>query len=197
MTDIPDGELAEILVSLFFGVGFSFSIFSCLNNFWGEGNRKGGDTKVRCVKRGWREERERTIVSYLGEDCWDRGGRQERRKKKKGAKEKRIFPIPKPQASLKTSQLDKQWLTLGVSTFFQPPFCEQPLAKKIVTATGAKDYNLLQNNGRAAHQLVDHVRIRPIFPSTYSYSLSFPTLSSIFFFKNGYRVSNQICPYLF
>ncbi|MCJ1264328.1 CDP-diacylglycerol-serine O-phosphatidyltransferase [Lobaria immixta] len=37
-----------------------------------------------------------------------------------------------------------------------------PLAKKIVTATGAKDYNLLQNNGRAAHQLVDHVHFHVI-----------------------------------
>ena len=33
----------------------------------------------------------------------------------------------------------------------------QPVAKKLVKATGAVDYNVLQNNGRAAHQLVDHV----------------------------------------
>ncbi|KAL8825869.1 MAG: hypothetical protein Q9191_004155 [Dirinaria sp. TL-2023a] len=32
-----------------------------------------------------------------------------------------------------------------------------PVAKKIATATGAENYNLLQNNGRIAHQLVDHV----------------------------------------
>lgn len=31
------------------------------------------------------------------------------------------------------------------------------VAKKIATASGAADYNILQNNGRAAHQMVDHV----------------------------------------
>lgn len=35
----------------------------------------------------------------------------------------------------------------------------QPVAKKLVTATGAVDYNILQNNGRIAHQLVDHVSL--------------------------------------
>lgn len=34
----------------------------------------------------------------------------------------------------------------------------QPIAKKLVTATGAQEYNILQNNGRGAHQEVDHVR---------------------------------------
>ena len=33
----------------------------------------------------------------------------------------------------------------------------QPVAKKIATASGAENYNLLQNNGRLAHQVVDHV----------------------------------------
>lgn len=33
----------------------------------------------------------------------------------------------------------------------------QPIAKKLVVATGAKEYNILQNNGRGAHQEVDHV----------------------------------------
>ena len=33
----------------------------------------------------------------------------------------------------------------------------QPVAKKIAKATGAENYNILQNNGRLAHQLVDHV----------------------------------------
>ncbi|TDL19681.1 putative HNT1-adenosine 5`-monophosphoramidase [Rickenella mellea] len=37
-----------------------------------------------------------------------------------------------------------------------------PIAKKIVTAIGATDYNILQNNGRAAHQLVDHVHFHII-----------------------------------
>uniref|UniRef100_A0A093V9S5 Hit family protein 1 n=1 Tax=Talaromyces marneffei PM1 TaxID=1077442 RepID=A0A093V9S5_TALMA len=32
-----------------------------------------------------------------------------------------------------------------------------PVAKKIAVATGAEDFNVLQNNGRAAHQLVDHI----------------------------------------
>ncbi|KAI1809162.1 HIT-like domain-containing protein [Poronia punctata] len=32
-----------------------------------------------------------------------------------------------------------------------------PVAKKIVNATGATDYNILQNNGRIAHQVVDHI----------------------------------------
>jgi diadenosine tetraphosphate (Ap4A) HIT family hydrolase len=32
-----------------------------------------------------------------------------------------------------------------------------PVVKKLVTATGAENYNVLQNNGRIAHQEVDHV----------------------------------------
>jgi diadenosine tetraphosphate (Ap4A) HIT family hydrolase len=36
------------------------------------------------------------------------------------------------------------------------------ITKKVVTATGAKDYNILQNNGRAAHQQVDHVHFHVI-----------------------------------
>jgi hypothetical protein len=28
----------------------------------------------------------------------------------------------------------------------------------VARATGAQDYNILQNNGRKAHQVVDHVR---------------------------------------
>jgi diadenosine tetraphosphate (Ap4A) HIT family hydrolase len=31
------------------------------------------------------------------------------------------------------------------------------VVKKLVTATGAENYNVLQNNGRIAHQEVDHV----------------------------------------
>lgn len=32
-----------------------------------------------------------------------------------------------------------------------------PVAKKIAKAVGAENYNILQNNGREAHQVVDHV----------------------------------------
>jgi diadenosine tetraphosphate (Ap4A) HIT family hydrolase len=32
------------------------------------------------------------------------------------------------------------------------------VAKQIAKASGAEDYNILQNNGRIAHQVVDHVR---------------------------------------
>lgn len=33
----------------------------------------------------------------------------------------------------------------------------QPVAKKIAIASGATDYNILQNNGKIAHQEVGHV----------------------------------------
>jgi len=36
-----------------------------------------------------------------------------------------------------------------------------PVVKKLITATGATDYNVLQNNGRIAHQAVDHVCALP------------------------------------
>jgi diadenosine tetraphosphate (Ap4A) HIT family hydrolase len=32
-----------------------------------------------------------------------------------------------------------------------------PVAKKIAAASGVADFNILQNNGRIAHQIVDHV----------------------------------------
>ncbi|EKD14196.1 HIT domain protein [Drepanopeziza brunnea f. sp. 'multigermtubi' MB_m1] len=32
-----------------------------------------------------------------------------------------------------------------------------PVVKKLVKATGAENYNVLQNNGRIAHQVVDHI----------------------------------------
>ena len=35
----------------------------------------------------------------------------------------------------------------------------QPVAKKIAKAIGADNYNVLQNNGRLAHQVVDHVSV--------------------------------------
>lgn len=37
-----------------------------------------------------------------------------------------------------------------------------PVAKKIAAATGAENYNILQNNGRLAHQEVDHVHVHMI-----------------------------------
>ncbi|KAJ7644696.1 HIT-like domain-containing protein [Roridomyces roridus] len=37
-----------------------------------------------------------------------------------------------------------------------------PIAKKIALAQGAENYNVLQNNGRLAHQEVDHVHFHII-----------------------------------
>ncbi|KAF9951662.1 Adenosine 5'-monophosphoramidase [Mortierella alpina] len=37
-----------------------------------------------------------------------------------------------------------------------------PTAKKVAQALGCKDYNILQNNGRIAHQAVDHVHFHVI-----------------------------------
>ncbi|RMJ27723.1 HIT family protein 1 [Aspergillus sp. HF37] len=37
-----------------------------------------------------------------------------------------------------------------------------PVAKKIAQITGAEDFNVLQNNGRIAHQVVDHVHFHMI-----------------------------------
>jgi len=37
-----------------------------------------------------------------------------------------------------------------------------PVAKKLAIATGAEQYNILQNNGRLAHQEVDHVHFHMI-----------------------------------
>ncbi|KAK6520411.1 Adenosine 5'-monophosphoramidase [Arthrobotrys conoides] len=37
-----------------------------------------------------------------------------------------------------------------------------PVAKKLALAVGVKDFNILQNNGRIAHQEVDHVHIHMI-----------------------------------
>lgn len=39
---------------------------------------------------------------------------------------------------------------------------KQPVVKKLVTATGAENYNVLQNNGRIAHQEVDHVHFHMV-----------------------------------
>jgi diadenosine tetraphosphate (Ap4A) HIT family hydrolase len=37
-----------------------------------------------------------------------------------------------------------------------------PVAKKIALAQGVENYNILQNNGRIAHQVVDHVHFHVI-----------------------------------
>ncbi|QRV77182.1 HIT domain-containing protein [Ceratobasidium sp. AG-Ba] len=37
-----------------------------------------------------------------------------------------------------------------------------PVAKKLAIATGATDYNILQNNGKIAHQVVPHVHFHVI-----------------------------------
>jgi len=37
-----------------------------------------------------------------------------------------------------------------------------PVAKKVAKAVGITNYNILQNNGRIAHQVVDHVHIHII-----------------------------------
>ncbi|KAF2085314.1 HIT-like protein [Saccharata proteae CBS 121410] len=37
-----------------------------------------------------------------------------------------------------------------------------PVAKRIAKAVGCSDYNILQNNGRIAHQVVDHVHFHMI-----------------------------------
>ncbi|KAK0185704.1 HIT-like domain-containing protein [Armillaria mellea] len=37
-----------------------------------------------------------------------------------------------------------------------------PIAKRIAIAQGGENYNILQNNGRVAHQVVDHVHFHVI-----------------------------------
>ena len=39
---------------------------------------------------------------------------------------------------------------------------KKPVAKRLAQATGASQYNILQNNGRLAHQVVDHVHFHMI-----------------------------------
>ncbi len=39
------------------------------------------------------------------------------------------------------------------------------ISRAVCTATGVRDFNILQNNGRAAHQAVDHVHFH-IIPKT-------------------------------
>ncbi|KAK1831190.1 HIT family protein 1 [Podospora conica] len=37
-----------------------------------------------------------------------------------------------------------------------------PVAKKLAIATGTEEYNILQNNGKGAHQEIDHVHVHMI-----------------------------------
>ena len=41
-----------------------------------------------------------------------------------------------------------------------------PVAKKIAAAVGAENYNILQNNGKLAHQVVDHVCLLTSLPAS-------------------------------
>lgn len=47
---------------------------------------------------------------------------------------------------------------------------QQPVAKKVAKLSGAEDFNVLQNNGSIAHQVVPHVRI-PLL-SMYVYQIN-------------------------
>ena len=53
-----------------------------------------------------------------------------------------------------------------------------PVAKKIANAIGAKDYNILQNNGKEAHQVVMHVHFHIIPKKSMSDVRSPPSLLS-------------------
>lgn len=51
-------------------------------------------------------------------------------------------------------------LTTSPLALTNPSSPTQPIIKKLVHATGASDYNILQNNGTIAHQQVHHVSAR-------------------------------------
>lgn len=44
----------------------------------------------------------------------------------------------------------------------KPKYKTQPVVKRLVSATGAENYNVLQNNGKLAHQEVGHVHFHMI-----------------------------------
>ncbi|KAF8594118.1 HIT-like protein [Ceratobasidium sp. AG-I] len=54
-----------------------------------------------------------------------------------------------------------------------------PIAKKLAIATGATDYNILQNNGKIAHQVVPHVHfhviLKPSATDTEGLVIGWPT----------------------
>ena len=80
--------------------------------------------------------------------------------------------VPKHHGAKLTDIPDDSLQEILVSTSIRPGFALnlgegrstmlmarllQPVAKKIATAVGAENFNILQNNGRLAHQVVDHV----------------------------------------
>jgi diadenosine tetraphosphate (Ap4A) HIT family hydrolase len=50
---------------------------------------------------------------------------------------------------------------------------QQPTLKKLAVASGATDYNILQNNGTIAHQQVHHVSLTAIFRFQGEYKANF------------------------
>ena len=59
----------------------------------------------------------------------------------------------------------KFWWVSNINHFSHASMADlspQPVAKSIAKAIGAEDYNILQNNGRLAHQLVDHVHFHVV-----------------------------------
>lgn len=69
----------------------------------------------------------------------------------------------------KTPGVRKRVLTDGVSA---PRM--QPVAKKLAIATGAQEYNILQNNGKGAHQEVGHVHVHMVRLQKYSRADRYP-----------------------
>ncbi|MCU0726806.1 MAG: HIT family protein [Planctomycetes bacterium] len=51
------------------------------------------------------------------------------------------------------------------------------VCRAVLAATGAKDFNVLQNNGRAAHQVVDHVHFHviPKYPDGAGLGIHWPS----------------------
>jgi hypothetical protein len=98
-----------------------------------------------------------------------------------------LIPLPSScllPSLLSVTSLLSPWQSYDCCTLYMQlaNTSEQPVAKKIAKALGAKDYNLLQNNGRIAHQEVDHVHfhvvsLTPSFPPPL-YNMSPPLLQT-------------------
>jgi len=69
------------------------------------------------------------------------------------------IPIPIPTPDKMTFLTKRQ---LRRSNECWRIFLKKPVVKKLVKATGAENYNVLQNNGRIAHQEVDHVHFHMV-----------------------------------
>lgn len=50
--------------------------------------------------------------------------------------------------------------------------------KKLIAATGAENYNILQNNGRIAHQEVDHVSLLHLLLPSHKLPTQTPRLTA-------------------